>query len=216
VTPTPSPSIADVDGTPHVAFLSGGYTIAERTQRRPPRTAQHPASIDAVPDAVAPSPIFRARPPRRRRRHRALMVAGALERITAMTTQYALDRTQFSPPVGRFQAVPHQPSATLAARNRRRPRRRRHRRRIPPPPSTSSAIAAAKARAAEAAGIGAASRPPDPHRRHRLHLRTPPSTSTPNASTPGATNTAAKPAEWNERLGRHLAAAGAERPLAHP
>ena len=36
---------------------------------------------------------------------RAQQIAGALERVTAMTTQYALDRTQFGRPIGKFQAV---------------------------------------------------------------------------------------------------------------
>ena len=44
---------------------------------------------------------------------RAQQIAGALERITEMTTQYAMDRVQFGRPLGKFQAV-QQSLAVLA------------------------------------------------------------------------------------------------------
>lgn len=85
---------------------------------------------------------------------RTQQMAGALERITAMTVSYAQQRVQFGRPIGRFQAV-QQNLAVLAAQTAAAVAAAdlaadafADGLRIP-------AIAAAKARAGEAAGIGA-------------------------------------------------------------
>ena len=196
--------LATLDGAPHIALLSGGYTIMERLNiAREPRNT---LVIDAVPDAVAPSLIDAAQLRAAGAVTRALMIAGALERITAMTTQYALDRTQFGRPIGRFQAVQHS-LATLAAQ-------------------TAAAIAAAdtaaegfarglslpaiavgKSRAGEAAGIGAAIA----HQihgaigftyEHSLHFFT--------KRLHAWRDEYGGEAEWNALLGQHLTTQGAD------
>jgi acyl-CoA dehydrogenase len=85
---------------------------------------------------------------------RAQQIAGALERVTEMTTQYALDRTQFGRPIGKFQAVQQnlavlagQTAAAVAAADMAAEAVDDAIRLLP--------IAAAKARCGEAAGIGA-------------------------------------------------------------
>ena len=87
---------------------------------------------------------------------RAQQIAGALERVTEMTTQYALDRTQFGRPLGKFQAVQQnlavlagQTAAAVAAADMAAEAVGDDAIRLLP-------IAAAKARCGEAAGIGAA------------------------------------------------------------
>jgi acyl-CoA dehydrogenase len=86
---------------------------------------------------------------------RAQQIAGALERVLEMTTQYALDRTQFGRPIGKFQAVQQnlavlagQTAAAGAAADMAAEAVDDNIRLLP--------IAAAKARCGEAAGIGAA------------------------------------------------------------
>jgi acyl-CoA dehydrogenase len=87
---------------------------------------------------------------------RAQQIAGALERVTEMTTQYALDRTQFGRPIGKFQAVQQnlavlagQTAAAVAAADMAAEA-------IGDGAIHLLPIAAAKARCGEAAGIGAA------------------------------------------------------------
>ena len=86
---------------------------------------------------------------------RAQQIAGALERITEMTVRYALDRTQFGRPIGKFQAVQQnlavlagQTAAAVAAADMAADAVQAQVRLLP--------IAAGKARCGEAAGIGAA------------------------------------------------------------
>ena len=142
--------LADVDGHPHIALLSGGYSIEERLNiAREPRNT---LVIDAVPDAVAPSPIGAPDLRAAGAVTRTLMIAGAMERITAMTTQYALDRSQFGRPIGRFQAVQHS-LATLAAQTAAALAAAGIAAESLLPTLRLPAIAAAKARAAEAAGM---------------------------------------------------------------
>jgi acyl-CoA dehydrogenase len=138
---------------------------------------------------------------------RCQQIAGGLERLTAMTTQYAQDRVQFGRPIGKFQAVQQnlavlagQAAAAAAAAALAAEAVAGEVRILP--------IAAGKARAGEAAGLGAAIA-------HQVH---------------GAIGFTAEhglhsvtrrlwswrdeygnEAEWNRLVGRHMAEAGADR-----
>jgi alkylation response protein AidB-like acyl-CoA dehydrogenase len=86
---------------------------------------------------------------------RTQQIAGALTRVTEMTTQYAQDRVQFGRPLGKFQAVQQnlavlagQAAAAVAAADLAAEAVADGLKLLP--------IAAAKARTGEAAGIGAA------------------------------------------------------------
>ena len=86
---------------------------------------------------------------------RAHQIAGAMERVTEMTTQYAQDRVQFGRPLGKFQAVQQnlavlagQTAAACAAADMAGEAVDGDIRLLP--------IAAGKARCGEAAGVGAA------------------------------------------------------------
>ena len=138
---------------------------------------------------------------------RALMIAGALERICAITVGYAQERTQFGKPIGRFQAI-QQNLALLAgqaaaagaaadmcadafANGLRLPM-----------------IAAGKSRASEAAGIGAAIAHQvhgaigfsHEHGLHRLTRRL-----------WAWRDEYGDEAEWNLLIGRHVAGLGPDR-----
>jgi acyl-CoA dehydrogenase len=85
---------------------------------------------------------------------RAQQIAGVLERVTEMAVQYALDRTQFGRPIGRFQAIQQnlailagQTAAAVAAADMAAEAVGEAIHLIP--------IAAAKSRCGEAAGVGA-------------------------------------------------------------
>jgi acyl-CoA dehydrogenase len=138
---------------------------------------------------------------------RSQQIAGALVRLTAMTTQYAQDRVQFGRPIGRFQAVQQnlavlagQAAAATAAADLAAEAVADGVRLLP--------IAAAKARTGEAAGIGAAIA-------HQVH------------GAIGFTfehglqfltrrlwswrDEFGNETEWNRLVGRHMAQAGADR-----
>jgi alkylation response protein AidB-like acyl-CoA dehydrogenase len=134
------------------------------------------------------------------------MIAGALERITAMTAQYAMDRVQFGRPIGRFQAVQHS-LAMLAAQTAAAGAAADIAAEALDGGVHLPAIAAAKARAGEAAGIGAGLA----HQihgaigftyEHSLHFFT--------KRLHAWRDEYGGEAEWSERLGRHLAAQGAD------
>lgn len=135
---------------------------------------------------------------------RALLIAGALEAVLATTVRYAGERVQFGKPIGRFQAVQQQlavlagqvaaagAAAGLAAE--------RFGEVLPG--------AAAKVRAGEAAGLGAAIAHQvhgaigftEEHHLHRLTRRL-----------WAWRDEWGNEAVWSRILGRHLAAAGPER-----
>jgi acyl-CoA dehydrogenase len=86
---------------------------------------------------------------------RAHQIAGALERITEMTVQYAQDRVQFGRPLGKFQAV-QQNLAVLAGQTAAACAAADMAGEAVDQGISLPAIAAGKARCGEAAGIGAA------------------------------------------------------------
>ena len=138
---------------------------------------------------------------------RAQQIAGALERVTGMTTQYALDRVQFGRPLGKFQAVQQslailagQTAAAGAAADMAGEAVDETIRLLP--------IAAAKARCGEAAGIGAAIA----HQihgaigfthEHSLHFLT--------KRLWSWRDEFGNETVWNQLLGRHMAKAGPAR-----
>jgi acyl-CoA dehydrogenase len=93
---------------------------------------------------------------------RAAQMAGALESCLVQSVRYATERKQFGRPIGSFQAIQHQlallaghtAAAGMAAANAFRAAERRWSR---PTPGADPwfEIAVAKARAGEAAGLGA-------------------------------------------------------------
>lgn len=97
-------------GTPMVARLGpGGYAVTHGSNlAREPRDT---LAIDAIlaPDAVAPaaSGIDAQSLRALGATMRSLQMAGGMARLLDMTTQYALDRTQFGKPIGKFQAIQH-------------------------------------------------------------------------------------------------------------
>jgi alkylation response protein AidB-like acyl-CoA dehydrogenase len=139
---------------------------------------------------------------------RALMIAGALRTVTAMTTQYAEERKQFGRAIGKFQAVQQNLAvlagcsaaaaavADLAAEAV-----------AAWGPGLVPSVAAAKVRCGEAAGAGAAIAH-QTHgaigftREHRLHHYT--------LRLSAWRDAYGREAEWARHLGRHLLAAGPE------
>jgi acyl-CoA dehydrogenase len=137
---------------------------------------------------------------------RTQQIAGALTRLTEMTTQYAQDRVQFGRPIGKFQAVQQnlavmagQTAAAVAAADLAAEAVADGIRILP--------IAAGKARAGEAAGIAAGIA----HQvhgaigftfEHNLHFLT--------RRLWSWRDEFRKDATWNLLLGRHMAKAGAD------
>jgi acyl-CoA dehydrogenase len=137
---------------------------------------------------------------------RTQQIAGALTRLTAMTTQYAQERVQFGRPIGKFQAVQQnlavlagQTAAAVAGADIAADAFGDDPRILP--------IAAGKARAGEAAGIAAAIA----HQvhgaigftfEHSLHFLT--------RRLWSWRDEFGNDASWNRLLGRHMAKAGAD------
>ena len=196
--------------TPMVALVAPtGFSLTPGTNlaREPRDTLMFDATLSA--DAVAPA-ASGVDPSSLRAlgaAMRSLQMAGAMARLLSMTTQYALDRTQFGKPIGKFQAIQHnlailgshQAAAGAAAEGAAeavgdglRP--------FP--------IAVAKLRTGEAAGLCAGLA----HQihgaigftyEHSLHFIT--------KRLLSWRNEFGNEAEWGLLLGRHLAAAGPDR-----
>ena len=138
---------------------------------------------------------------------RAQQIAGALERVTDMTTQYAMDRTQFGRPIGKFQAV-QQNLAVLAGQTAAAGAAAAMAAEAVDETIRLLPIAAAKARCGEAAGIGAAIA----HQvhgaigfthEHSLHFLT--------KRLWSWRDEFGNETEWNRLAGRHMAKAGPAR-----
>jgi acyl-CoA dehydrogenase len=138
---------------------------------------------------------------------RTQQIAGALTRLTEITTRYAQDRTQFGRPIGKFQAV-QQNLAVLAGQTAAAVAAADIAAEAVANGITILPIGAAKARAGEAAGLGASIA----HQihgaigftfEHSLHFLTRRLWSWRDEFGNDAT--------WNTLLGRHMAAAGADR-----
>ena len=199
--------LAEAEGTPMIALVPATAWRAEPGENiaREPRDTLH---IDAVlaSDAVGPARVGPARLRAAGAAMRAMQISGALARITAMTTQYAIDRVQFGRAIGKFQAVQQnlaimagQTAAAMAAADVAAEAFAENMRILP--------IAAGKSRAGEAAGIAAA----HAHQihgaigftyEHSLHFYT--------KRLWAWRDEFGNEAEWNLLLGRHMAKAGAD------
>ena len=162
--------------------------------------------FEAVPTSRAPFTAQEARAAGAATR--ALMIAGALSAVTAMTTQYAEERKQFGRAIGKFQAVQQnlavlagQSASALAAADLAADAV------VAWGPGLVPAVAAAKVRCGEAAGVGAAIAH-QTHgaigftREHRLHHYT--------LRLSAWRDQFGREAEWARYLGGHLFAAGPE------
>ncbi|MGA3001752.1 MAG: acyl-CoA dehydrogenase family protein [Acetobacteraceae bacterium] len=138
---------------------------------------------------------------------RAQQIAGALERVLDMTTQYAMERTQFGRPIGKFQAV-QQNLAVLAGQTAAAGAAADIAAEAVDDTIRLLPIAAAKARCGEAAGIGAAIA----HQvhgaigfthEHSLHFLT--------KRLWSWRDEFGNETEWNQLTGRHMAKAGPRR-----
>ena len=164
--------------------------------------------IDAeVAEAVPVAPDWPDRLRRLGAALRSLQIAGALETVTTMTVSHARDRVQFGRPIGSFQAV-QQLLAVLAGQSAAARAAADLAVEGVADGLDARAIAVAKARAGEAAGIGAAIAH-QVHgaigfaREHCLHRFT--------RRLWAWRDEYGGEAEWTAMLGRQLAAAGADR-----
>jgi alkylation response protein AidB-like acyl-CoA dehydrogenase len=180
-----------------------GFEPGENVAREPRDTVKLGGRTDVVGDARLDRQQLRAVGAALR----AQQIAGALERITEMTTQYALDRVQFGRPIGKFQAVQQnlailagQTAAAGAAADMAAEAVGDTIRLLP--------IAAGKARSGEAAGIGAGIA----HQvhgaigfthEHSLHFLT--------KRLWSWRDEFGNETVWNRFVGRHMAKAGASR-----
>lgn len=116
--------------------------------------------VQATVDAVTPLPGGTAAQLRLRGAlSSALLIAGALERVLALTLRYAGERRQFGRSIGAFQAVQQQVAALAAESAACRAAVDAAVRELDvevPGPAAAFAVAAAKVRAAQAASTGAA------------------------------------------------------------
>jgi acyl-CoA dehydrogenase len=180
--------------------IAGGHNLAGEPRDDVDFTDVHcAAAAFAAPDAAALQAMGAVM--------RSAQMAGALQRILEVSVQYAGERVQFGRPIGRFQAVQQnlavlagQAAAATAAAEAGIEAAARE--------LDSPAVAAAKIRAGEAAGIGAAIA----HQvhgaigftqEHRLHYWT--------RRLWSWRDEFGNEARWAGRLGARIAAAGADR-----
>lgn len=168
--------------------------------------------FEAVPSQAAPAPFGAAELRAAGAATRALMIAGALGAVSAMTVEYAGERRQFGRAIGQFQAVQQnlavlagQAAAAAAAADLAAEAVAAWT--ASPGPGLLPAVAAAKVRTGEAAGQ-AASIAHQVHgaigftQEHRLHHHT--------GRLRAWRDAFGREAEWAQVLGRHLIAAGPE------
>jgi alkylation response protein AidB-like acyl-CoA dehydrogenase len=198
--------LARCEGQDWVALVSNACWSVEpgaNVAREPRDTLRLNGSVlSAAPAAVTPSTLKAAGAA-----IRTQQIAGALTRLIEITTQYAQDRVQFGRPIGKFQAVQQnlavlagQAAAAVAGADIAAEAVADGIRILP--------IAAGKARAGEAAGVGASIA----HQihgaigftfEHSLHFLT--------RRLWSWRDEFGNDAAWNLLLGRHMAAAGADR-----
>ena len=200
--------LAEHDGKNYIALLRNGAwqsTPGANVAREPRDTIGINTTLP--PEAVAPTDMTRKQVRAVGAAMRTIMIAGVLDAITGMTVQYAQDRVQFGRSIGKFQAIQHNlailasQTAAAAAAADTAAEAVADGIRIP-------AIAAAKTRAGEAASIAAGLA----HQihgaigftyEHRLHFFT--------KRLWAWRDEYGGEAEWSLLLGRHMAAAGADR-----
>jgi acyl-CoA dehydrogenase len=193
------------DGEPWVALMhkaTWSIETGENVAREPRDTVRFDGvAISAARTETTPSELLAVGAAMRTQQ-----IAGALTRLTEITTQYAQDRVQFGRPIGKFQAVQQnlavmagQTAAAVAAADIAAEAVADAIKILP--------IAAGKARAGEAAGIAAAIA----HQvhgaigftfEHNLHFLT--------RRLWSWRDEFGKDAAWNMLLGRHMAHAGAD------
>ncbi len=197
---------AVLDDQPWVALVGKGAWSLETGENvaREPRDTVH---LDGIAIAAGRTTLTPADLIAVGAAMRTQQIAGALTRLTEMTTQYAHDRVQFGRPIGKFQAIQQnlavlagQASAAVAAADLAAEAVADGVKVLP--------IAAGKSRAGEAAGIGAGIA----HQvhgaigftfEHNLHFLT--------RRLWSWRDEFGKEAAWNLLLGRHMAKAGADR-----
>jgi acyl-CoA dehydrogenase len=202
--------LAEHQGTPMVVRLDrGGFAVTPGSNlAREPRDSLRIDAVLAPPDVAPAASGVDAQALRALgATMRSLQMAGAMASLLSMSTQYALDRTQFGKPIGKFQAIQHnlailgshQAAAGAAA--------------IGAAEAVGEGlrifpIAVAKIRTGEAAGL-CASLAHQVHGaigftyEHSLHYRT--------RRLLSWRNEFGSESEWSLLLGRHLAAAGPDR-----
>jgi alkylation response protein AidB-like acyl-CoA dehydrogenase len=200
--------LAEHDGQMFVALLRNGSwqsTPGANVAREPRDTIGVNTSLPAA--AVAPTDIGRLQVRAVGAAMRAIMIAGVLDAITGMTVQYAQDRVQFGRSIGKFQAIQHN-LAILASQTAAAGAAADMAAEAVADGVRIPAIAAAKVRAGEAASIAAGLA----HQihgaigftyEHRLHFFT--------KRLWAWRDEYGGEAEWSLLLGRHMAAAGADR-----
>ncbi len=200
--------LAEHNGKSHIALLRNGSwqsTPGANVAREPRDTIG--VNTTLPPDAVAPTAITRLQVRAVGAAMRTIMIAGVLDAITGMTVQYAQDRVQFGRSIGKFQAIQHN-LAILASQTAAAGAAADTAAEAVADGIRIPAIAAAKTRAGEAASIAAGLS----HQihgaigftyEHRLHFFT--------KRLWAWRDEYGGEAEWSLLLGRHMAAAGADR-----